>query len=268
MRGRGDSGPPSAVRRPPPPPRHPARTSHPGRHPPGHQQHRADPGHDHCPPGRSRRPAPPSGTTQARRALTTRVRRRPGCSPQPVSALGPMPEGLTITSTPGRGLAPTGSLLKDTQPASLVAASPGPQTPSSHPAAQVRQALTDREQDVFSHIAAGMSNSEIAASLFLSEGTVKIHVGRILAKLGLRDRVPSRRARLRIPTALTRLNGCRAYACRHGRHAANSGPEADVGRADHAITFESSAKGIRRARLTGPRRPPSGTGPAEKLVCK
>ena len=38
-------------------------------------------------------------------------------------------------------------------------------------------------------IAAGMSNSEIAASLFLSEGTVKIHVGRILAKLGLRNRV-------------------------------------------------------------------------------
>jgi len=34
-----------------------------------------------------------------------------------------------------------------------------------------------------------MSNSEIAASLFLSEGNVKIHVGRILAKLGLRDRV-------------------------------------------------------------------------------
>jgi DNA-binding NarL/FixJ family response regulator len=108
----------------------------------------------------------------------------------------------------------SGFLLKDTPPANLVAAihtiaagdavlaptattrlvhqfaaSPGPEAPSSHPAAQLRQTLTSREQDVFSRIAAGMSNSEIAASLFLSEGTVKIHVGRILAKLGLRDRV-------------------------------------------------------------------------------
>ena len=65
-----------------------------------------------------------------------------------------------------------------------------PEPPGAHPGGtQIRQALTDREQDVFSRIAAGMSNSEIAASLFLSEGTVKIHVGRILAKLGLRDRV-------------------------------------------------------------------------------
>ena len=56
-------------------------------------------------------------------------------------------------------------------------------------AAEIRQALTGREQEVFTHIATGLSNSEIAATLFLSEGTVKIHVGRILAKLGLRDRV-------------------------------------------------------------------------------
>jgi DNA-binding NarL/FixJ family response regulator len=70
-----------------------------------------------------------------------------------------------------------------------VAGTRGPEAPSSHPAAQLRQTLTSREHDVFSRIAAGMSNSEIAASLFLSEGTVKIHVGRILAKLGLRDRV-------------------------------------------------------------------------------
>ena len=113
----------------------------------------------------------------------------------------------------------SGFLLKDTQPDNLVAAihtiaagdsvlaptattrlvrqfadspRPGPPSgppPSNLPAAQLRQALTGREQDVFSRMAAGLSNGEIAASLFLSEGTVKIHVGRILAKLSLRDRV-------------------------------------------------------------------------------
>jgi DNA-binding NarL/FixJ family response regulator len=49
--------------------------------------------------------------------------------------------------------------------------------------------LTDREQAVFAGLAAGRSNREIAGELHLSEGTVKIHVGRILAKLDLRDRV-------------------------------------------------------------------------------
>jgi DNA-binding NarL/FixJ family response regulator len=49
--------------------------------------------------------------------------------------------------------------------------------------------LTDREQAVFAQLAAGRSNREIATDLHLSEGTVKVHVGRILAKLGLRDRV-------------------------------------------------------------------------------
>ncbi len=49
--------------------------------------------------------------------------------------------------------------------------------------------LTDRERSVFAQLAAGRSNREIAADLHLSEGTVKIHVGRILAKLQLRDRV-------------------------------------------------------------------------------
>jgi DNA-binding NarL/FixJ family response regulator len=49
--------------------------------------------------------------------------------------------------------------------------------------------LTDREREVFRHLAAGSTNAEIAAELFLSETTVKTHVGRILAKLQLRDRI-------------------------------------------------------------------------------
>ncbi len=49
--------------------------------------------------------------------------------------------------------------------------------------------LTPREHEVFVEIARGHSNPEIAARLFLSEKTVKTHVGRILMKLGVRDRV-------------------------------------------------------------------------------
>jgi len=49
--------------------------------------------------------------------------------------------------------------------------------------------LTDREREVFLLLARGKSNREIASALFLSESTIKIHVGHILAKLNLRDRV-------------------------------------------------------------------------------
>jgi DNA-binding NarL/FixJ family response regulator len=49
--------------------------------------------------------------------------------------------------------------------------------------------LTGREREVFGRLAAGASNTEIAQQLFLSETTVKTHVGHILSKLQLRDRV-------------------------------------------------------------------------------
>ena len=105
----------------------------------------------------------------------------------------------------------SGFLLKDTPPADLLAAIRtvhageaviAPSTtrrliekfvdavpaPDATPPASVAE-LTERERGVLLEIAQGLSNPEIAAKFFLSEATVKTHVGRILAKTGVRDRV-------------------------------------------------------------------------------
>jgi DNA-binding NarL/FixJ family response regulator len=55
-------------------------------------------------------------------------------------------------------------------------------------AADPPEGLTPREAEVLAHIAAGESNAEIAAALYVSEATVKTHVNHIFSKTGLRDR--------------------------------------------------------------------------------
>jgi len=103
----------------------------------------------------------------------------------------------------------SGFLLKDTPPEDLVSAirsvaagdavvSPKvtkrllsrfvAQTPSTTDAS-VLDSLTGREREVLVHLATGLSNAEIAAVLHLSEATIKTHIGRILTKLDIRDRV-------------------------------------------------------------------------------
>jgi len=62
---------------------------------------------------------------------------------------------------------------------------PNPHPP---PLSATLDALTDREKEVLSHVARGLSNVEIAQTLHMSRGTAKTHVSRLLTKLGARDR--------------------------------------------------------------------------------
>lgn len=104
----------------------------------------------------------------------------------------------------------SGFLLKDIQPSGLVAAvrsvavGDAVVAPSvtrrllerfldtSTAGARDRAALdvlTEREREVLALVGKGLNNQELAATLHVSEATVKTHVGRVLAKLGVRDRV-------------------------------------------------------------------------------
>jgi DNA-binding NarL/FixJ family response regulator len=65
----------------------------------------------------------------------------------------------------------------------------GPETARADDAKQRLDALTDKEREVVALIGDGLSNGEIARSLFISEGTAKVHVSRILTKLACTNRV-------------------------------------------------------------------------------
>ena len=95
------------------------------------------------------------------------------------------PEDLVVavrTVAAGQGLLDPAVTLRVIE---SFAAAPSPDPVRAGALAQ----LTERETDVLTLVATGLTNAEIAARLYLGEATVKTHVSRVLLKLGLRDRV-------------------------------------------------------------------------------
>ncbi|GAA1318845.1 response regulator [Leucobacter albus] len=89
----------------------------------------------------------------------------------------------------GGSAAPATLFAAPGAPGAAGAAGSGGAGGENAPVAPELSELTERELDVLRLISDGKNNSEIGAELFLSESTVKTHVGRVLSKLQLRDRV-------------------------------------------------------------------------------
>ncbi|MFG3117206.1 response regulator [Streptomyces sp. NPDC048197] len=165
------------------------------------------------PPARPTKPAPtaPSPTTPATSTgptlpTSSPTPTRPASATSPPSPTGPTPHVLVLTTydtdadiTRAIDAGATGYLLKAERPeelfAAIRAAAAGRSTLSGPVAHRVlaqmrspRPTLTDRELDILGQLARGLSNREIARALFISEATVKTHLGRIYDKLSVDTR--------------------------------------------------------------------------------
>ncbi|MGO9081781.1 MAG: response regulator [Streptosporangiaceae bacterium] len=127
-----------------------------------------------------------AGAEEIRRAVTTvaagHAQLDPAVQSRLLDALA-RGDRLAVAGSPGGrrpGDEPSGDARADT--------GPGPAAARPGEAAPAPDGLTPREAEVLTHVAAGLSNAEIAATLVVSEATVKTHINHIFAKTGLRDR--------------------------------------------------------------------------------